>query len=108
MHSAFKTSTYNSVDTHTSIKINKLKHMNMAAGVVLTLLRDAVHHRAEHQDVRAAVGAAPQPAVTAQTCRTNRRPHTDTLAGSFVLTQSAWLILSLTHMQTVYDKKHIC
>lgn len=48
-----------------------------------TLLCDAVHHRAKHQDVCAAVCAASQPTVTAETCRT--RKETTTLCHHLVL-----------------------
>lgn len=51
-------------------------------------LRDAVHHRAEHQDVRAAVRAASQPAVAAQACRTGRRHNMDTLVTTILFTDT--------------------
>lgn len=65
----------------------------------LTLLCDAVHHRAKHQDVCAAICAASQPAVTAEACRTRRRQNMDTLvsAVSFRLTG---IVETHTLMQT--------
>lgn len=47
-------------------------------------LCDAVHHGAKHQDVRAAICAASQPAVAAEACRTKRRQNTDTLVTAAV------------------------
>lgn len=41
--------------------------------VTPTFLCHAVHHRAKHQDISAAVCASSEPTVTAQTCRANRR-----------------------------------
>lgn len=55
----------------------------------LTLLCDSVHHRAEHQDVGAAVCAAAQTAVAAQTCRTGRCHHMDMLGIAASFTKSS-------------------
>lgn len=41
--------------------------------VTPTFLCHAVHHRAKHQDISAAICASSKSAVTAQTCRANRR-----------------------------------
>lgn len=51
-------------------------------------LCDAVHHWAKHQDVRAAICATSQPAVTAEACRTGRCQNMDTLDTAV----SFWLI----------------
>lgn len=56
---------------------------------------DAVHHRAKHQDVRAAVCAASQAAVTAQACRTERRRHMDTLVTTSQTQSTSWLSLRI-------------
>ena len=53
-----------------------------------TLFRDAVHHRAKHQDVCAAVSTASQAAVTAETCGAKHRQATDTL----IITQHVFAI----------------